>query len=97
MHKGVWVCIEKAEHNYSAYAPEVPGCASAGDTVEETRANMIEALQLHFEGMLEDGDSLDGITGAFPAREAAEHRQADDLWAFIEVDVSVPQIEAGAY
>lgn len=94
MRKGVWICIEKAEGNYSAYAPEVDGCASVGDTIEETRANMIEALQFHFEGMSEDGESLDGITGVFPAR-AAEHGNADDLWAFVEVEVLAPGVEAG--
>lgn len=97
MRKDVWICIEKAEGNYSAYAPEVDGCASAGDTIEETRANMIEALRFHFEGMLEDGESLDGITGIFPAQAAAERRNADDLWAFVEVEVVAPGVEVGAY
>lgn len=88
MQKKIWICIEKADGNYSAYAPEVPGCVSAGDTVEETRENMIEALEFHVEGMLEDGESLDGITGSFPVGETAGHGQNDDLWALVEVDVA---------
>lgn len=52
------VLIEKAKHNYSAYAPGVPGCAAVGDTVEETIASMQEALTFHFEGLLADGDPI---------------------------------------
>lgn len=88
MQKKVWICIEKADENYSAYAPEVLGCVSAGDTVEETRDNMIEALEFHIEGMLEDGESLNGITGLFPVEEAAGHGQGGDLWALVEVDIA---------
>lgn len=50
------VVVEKAEGNYSAYAPDVPGCASAGETIEETLQNFREALQMHLEGTFEDGD-----------------------------------------
>jgi predicted RNase H-like HicB family nuclease len=52
------VVIEKAEDNYSVYVPDVPGCVSAGKTVEETVANIREALLFHFDGMREDGQSL---------------------------------------
>lgn len=50
------IVIEKAEYNYSAYAPDVPGCVSTGPTIEQTRRNMIEALEFHLEGMAEDGE-----------------------------------------
>ncbi len=49
------VIVEKGEHNYGAYAPDVPGCVSAGDTIEETLAHFREALQIHLEGTFEDG------------------------------------------
>jgi predicted RNase H-like HicB family nuclease len=52
------VVVEKGDNNYSAYAPDIPGCATVGDTVEETLHNMLEALELHFEGLLEDGDPI---------------------------------------
>lgn len=52
------IVIEKADGNYSAHAPDVPGCITVGDTVEETKQNMREALEFHFEGMREDGDSI---------------------------------------
>ena len=49
------VVIEKAERNYSAYVPDLPGCVSVGDTVEEAKAEIREAIELHLEGMREDG------------------------------------------
>ncbi len=52
------IIIEKGEHNYSAYAPDVPGCVTTGKTVEGIIKRMNEALYFHFEGMKEDGDPL---------------------------------------
>lgn len=52
------VIVEKAGNNYSAYSPDVPGCVSAGDKVDETLAHFREALEMHLEGTLEDGDPI---------------------------------------
>ena len=49
------VVIEKANSNYSAYAPDLPGCVATGKTVEEAEDQMHEAIQLHIEGLREDG------------------------------------------
>jgi predicted RNase H-like HicB family nuclease len=49
------VVVEKGDNNYSAYAPDVPGCVTTGKTVQETLSNMREALELYFEVTLEDG------------------------------------------
>ena len=48
------VVIEKAGNNYSAYLPDVPGCISTGDTIEETIQNIKDALEFHLEGMAEE-------------------------------------------
>jgi predicted RNase H-like HicB family nuclease len=48
------VVIEKADRNYSAYAPDLPGCVATGKTVEETEHNMHEAIEMHVQGLLED-------------------------------------------
>jgi predicted RNase H-like HicB family nuclease len=50
------VVIEKGKKNYGVYVPDIPGCVSVGDTVEECLANIREALQAHLAGMHEDGD-----------------------------------------
>jgi predicted RNase H-like HicB family nuclease len=49
------IVIEKANHNYSAYLPDVPGCIATGDTIEETKKNITEALAMHMQGLVEDG------------------------------------------
>lgn len=49
------VIIEKAEGNYSAYVPDLPGCVSVGDTIEEVKQNIQEAIAFHLEAMQEDG------------------------------------------
>jgi predicted RNase H-like HicB family nuclease len=49
------VIIEKTPNNYSAYAPDVPGCGSVGDTEEEVLRELKEALEFHFRGLREDG------------------------------------------
>ena len=49
------IVVEKGTDNYSAYVPDLPGCVAAGDTVEETEALLREAIELHLEGMIEDG------------------------------------------
>ena len=45
------VVIERTSTGYSAYSPDVSGCAAAGDTEEETRRNFQSALIAHFEAM----------------------------------------------
>lgn len=49
------VVIEKANRNYSAYVPDLPGCVVAGDTVAEVTELMRDAIKMHIEGLLEDG------------------------------------------
>jgi predicted RNase H-like HicB family nuclease len=50
------IVIEKANGNYSAYCPDLPGCVATGKSREETERNMHEAVELHVRGMLEDND-----------------------------------------
>jgi predicted RNase H-like HicB family nuclease len=49
------VVIEKAEDNYSAYVPDLPGCVATGGTVEEVGSQIREAIELHLEGLRQDG------------------------------------------
>ncbi len=48
------VVVEKAEGNYSAYSPDIPGCVAVGDTPEEVVNNMREAVEFHLQGLVED-------------------------------------------
>lgn len=49
------VVIEKADGNYSAYAPDLPGCVATGATPEETKQQLAKAIALHIQGLREDG------------------------------------------
>ena len=52
------VVFEKTPNNWCAYAPDVLGCISTGDTWEDMLEMIDEALTFHLEGLLEDGDPL---------------------------------------
>ncbi|MFB2771242.1 type II toxin-antitoxin system HicB family antitoxin [Pelatocladus sp. BLCC-F211] len=49
------IVIEKADGNYSAYVPDLPGCVATGLTLEEVEEQMREAITFHLEGLREDG------------------------------------------
>ena len=52
------VIYERAARNYSAYAPDLPGCVATGGTLAETEAMMREAIAFHIEGLHEAGDPV---------------------------------------
>ena len=54
MHRFL-VVIEKADGNYSAYSPDLPGCVATGASREETEKLMHEAIEMHVRGIMEDG------------------------------------------
>jgi len=49
------IVIERAEGNYSAYVPDLPGCVATGKSVAEVEHEIREAIQFHIEGLREDG------------------------------------------
>lgn len=49
------IIVEETSTGYSAYSPDLPGCVSTGSTREEVEANMREAIQLHIDGLKEEG------------------------------------------
>ena len=49
------VVIEKAESNYSAYVPDLPGCLATGATRAAVERRIRQAIQLHLQGLREDG------------------------------------------
>lgn len=52
------VIYEQTSTGYSAYVPDLPGCVAAGHTVKETEDLMRAAIQMHLDGMREDGDPI---------------------------------------
>jgi predicted RNase H-like HicB family nuclease len=52
------VIYEPTRTGYSAYAPDLPGCVATGQTIEQTRERMHEAIEVHLNSMREDGDLI---------------------------------------
>ena len=52
--------IEKDEDGYYAFCPELQGCYTSGETFEAARANLIEAIRLHVEDRLAEGEEVQG-------------------------------------
>lgn len=71
---------------YGVTAPDLPGCFSAGDTFEDALQSVTEAIDLHLEGVVEDGQEI-----PIP-RPISEHRAnpdfAEGVWAMVDVDIS---------
>ena len=52
------IVIERGANNLSAYVPDLPGCITTGKTIEEIEHNIREAIELHLEGLQEDGEPI---------------------------------------
>ncbi len=50
----VSIIIEKDEYGYYAYAPELEGCQTQGETIDEVMANIKEAIELYLETLTEE-------------------------------------------
>jgi len=49
------VVIERADGNYSAYVPDLPGCVATGETVKAVEVEIREAIRFHIDGLKADG------------------------------------------
>jgi len=56
------VIYESGPTNMSGFAPDVPGCASTGHSLDEMRTNLREALEFHLEGLALDGQAIPSAT-----------------------------------
>ncbi|MFN0100961.1 MAG: type II toxin-antitoxin system HicB family antitoxin [Bryobacteraceae bacterium] len=52
------VVYEKAENNWAAYVPDLPGCITTGKSLDETKRNIRAAMELHMEAMAEVGEAI---------------------------------------
>jgi predicted RNase H-like HicB family nuclease len=90
------VVIEKAENNYSAFSPDLPGCITTGDSVEETIVHIKEAIELYLETVTEEGENIPvpkGLRyhidqGVFNEQEIGEE------FYIAQVEVNLPKIAA---
>jgi predicted RNase H-like HicB family nuclease len=79
--------------NFSGHAPDILGCVSVGDTLEEMTAMMREALEFHFEGMLEDDESIPEPSATSISFDPGDF---DDVEYFViqQLEVNVPTRES---
>ncbi|MGK0189481.1 MAG: putative RNase H-like HicB family nuclease [Verrucomicrobiales bacterium] len=72
--------------DYGVTVPDLPGCFSAGDTVDDALTNAIEAIECHIEGMIIDGEMP---PSARTIEFHSKNRQfAGGIWALTDVDIS---------
>ena len=64
------VIFEKGENNYSAYAPDLPGCGVVGETLEEVRILITEAIEFHIEGLQESGYEIPQPSFTLPIQDS---------------------------
>ncbi len=81
------IIIEKGAKNYSAYSPDVLGCVATGKSVEETLENMREALEFHFEGMIENGEAIPAPKSLNYYVEKTGEISSDDILAHIRLEI----------
>ncbi|MGF6556360.1 putative RNase H-like HicB family nuclease [Pseudomonas sp. S30_BP2TU TE3576] len=80
------VLHKDADSEYGVIVPDVPGCFSAGSTVAQALESVKEALSLHYEGLVADGDPLPQV------REVDAHLDNPDyaggVWAVVDFDIT---------
>jgi predicted RNase H-like HicB family nuclease len=84
MHKHYPIVIHKdADSDYCVTVPDLPGCITAGDTLEDAQNQAVEAIQCHIEGMLLDGEPIPEV------KEIAFHQDnpdyTDGVWKSITI------------
>lgn len=81
--------------DYGVTVPDLPGCISAGSTVDEALAMAREAIELHLEGLIEDGGIVPLATPIETLRADPARRDewADGTWAIVTVDESTLRVK----
>ncbi len=72
--------------DYGVTVPDLPGCFSAGETIDEALTEVVEAIECHIEGLLIDGEPVPSPTSIETHRDDPDY--ADGVWALVTVDIS---------
>lgn len=82
------IAIEPGDDSraFGVVVPDIPGCFSAGDTLDEAIANAREAIDFHLDGLAEDNAEIP-VASSF-AKHQANPEYAGWIWAVVEVDVT---------
>ena len=74
------------ESDYGVTVPDIPGCFSAGSSVEEAIEMAKEAIECHIEGLIMDNDPMPISTAIDKHQQNSQYD--DGIWAMVEVDIS---------
>ncbi len=85
MHYPV-VIHKDRQSDYGVTVPDLPGCFSAGETMEAALSNVVEAIECHLEGLLFDGEPIPEATAIETHQQHADY--ASGTWALVNVDLS---------
>ena len=88
------VVYEFACGSYSGYAPDLPGCISAGDNHEEMRKNMREAVETHISSLVEQGNEIPKqVTTIIHFKKPVEETDVQH-WIIERIEIEVPVLSA---
>ncbi len=74
------------ESDYGVTVPDLAGCFSAGETLDEALSEVVEAIECHLEGLLMDGEPIPPPGTIEYHRRNADYQEG--VWALVEVDVT---------
>ena len=80
------------DSDYGVTVPDLPGCFSAGKTVDEALAMAKEAIELHLEGLIHDGQPIPRPGSIQKHRQSAEYRGG--TWALVTIDPASLRVNA---
>ena len=72
--------------DYGVTVPDLPGCFSAGDTLDDALVEAVEAIECHIEGLLLDNEPIPAPKNIEDHRDNINY--ADAIWAVVQVDLS---------
>jgi len=90
------IVIEKADHSYSAFSPDLPGCITVGATVDETISFIKEAIELYLEAVAEEGEAVPVSRGLRHHIEQGifDEEQVAEEYYIAQVEVQLPKAAA---
>jgi len=81
------VIHQEKDSDYGVIVPDLPGCFSAGVSVEDALKQVREAIECHLEGLLLDGEPLPMPTSDY-ARLAQDQEYQGGIWYLVEIDLN---------
>lgn len=82
------LAIEKVSDGYVVAIPDIPGCYSAGDTLEEALLNSRQAIESHLELLVQDGEEIPQGTSIENHRHDPDYEGHDIFFSIVDVDIS---------